>query len=106
MPQFLYRIRPVRHAMLTEGSTEDEQLMVGEHFAYLQQLMADGVLILAGRTQDTDPDGIGIVIFSAESEEAANAIMQGDPAVKAGVFSAKLFPYRVALIQQDNVGEE
>lgn len=106
MPQFLYRIRPVRHAMLTEGPTEDEQLIVSAHFAYLQQLMADGVLILAGRTQDTDPDGMGIVIFNAESEDAAHAIMQHDPAVKAGVFSAKLFAYRVALIQQDNVNEE
>lgn len=106
MPQFLYRIRPVRHAMLTEGPTEDEKFIVGEHFNYLQKLMADGVLILAGRTQDVDPDGMGIVIFQAESEDAAQAIMQNDPAVNAGVFSAKLFPYRVALIEQHNISEE
>lgn len=106
MPQFLYRIRPTRHSMLTEGPTEDEQLIVGEHFAYLRQLMAEGVLILAGRTQTTDLDGMGIVIFNADSEEAARTIMQSDPAVAYGVFSATLFPYRVALIQQDNISEE
>jgi uncharacterized protein YciI len=106
MPQFLYLIRPVRHTMLTEGPTEDEQFIVSEHFKYLQRLMADGVLILAGRTQDVDPEGMGIVVFNAESEDAARGIMQNDPAVHAGVFSARLFPYRIALIAPDNISEE
>ncbi len=59
-------------------------------------MLADGRLTLAGRTQEEIP--FGIVIFEAETE--ARAIMEGDPAVQAGVMSATLHPYRVALIRR------
>ena len=38
MQQFLYRVQPARLAMLTDGPTPDEELIVGEHFAYLEDL--------------------------------------------------------------------
>lgn len=106
MNQYLYRIQPTRMEMLTEGPTPREQELVSQHFAYLEGLMAQGTLILAGRTQTTEEDGLGIVIFAAESDEAAQAIVDGDPAVANGVFKAKLFPYRVALIAEHNVPAE
>jgi len=52
LEQFLYRIQPVRHDMLTKGSTEFESGIVSEHFNYLKRLPEDGVVILAGRTQN------------------------------------------------------
>lgn len=97
--QFLYRIQPTRAAMLTAGPTPEEQAIVGQHFNYLKDLTAKGVVILAGRTLNTDESSFGIVIFRAESEEAARAIMNGDPAVAKGVMKAALFPYRVALME-------
>jgi uncharacterized protein len=100
--QFLYRIQPTRTAMLSEGSTPEERTLVGQHFERLEQLMRAGVVILAGRTLNTDPTSFGIVIFNADSEAAAHALMNDDPAVKGGVFSAELFPYRVALIDAGN----
>lgn len=100
--QFLYRIQPTRPAMLTEGPTDEEAAIVGEHFAYLQGLTAQGTVILAGRTLNTDESSFGIVIFNAETEEAAEAIVQGDPAVRGGVMAATVFPYRVALIREGN----
>lgn len=103
MNQYLYRIRPTRMEMLSEGPTPRESELVSQHFAYLEGLMAQGKLILAGRTQTPDPDGMGIVVFKAESDEAAQAIVDGDPAVANSVFAAKLFPYRVALIAESNV---
>ena len=95
---FLYRIQPTRPEMLTEGPTPQEEQRVGEHFRFLQQLTAEGVVLLAGRTLNTDPSSFGIVIFRAESEEAALRILNEDPAVAAGVFRGELYPYGLALV--------
>jgi uncharacterized protein YciI len=97
--QFLYRIQPTRAALLTEGPTPEEQAIVAEHFNYLKDLTAKGVVVLAGRTLNTDESSFGIVIFRAESETAARRIMNSDPAVAKGVMKATLFPYRVALME-------
>ena len=51
---------------------------------------------LAGRTQNADETAFGLVVFRAESETAARQIMLEDPAVKHGVMTASLYPYRVA----------
>jgi uncharacterized protein len=102
MEQFLYRIQPVRNEMLTRGATETEARIVSEHFNYLKQLVDDGVVILAGRTQSTDYSSFGIVLFKAETIEAARAIMLNDPAVKNGVFRAELYPYKAALFSPNN----
>ena len=101
--QYLYRIQPTRTAMLTEGPTPEESAIVGAHFAHLQDLTARGVVIRAGRTLNTDESGFGIVVFNADSDEQADTIVQGDPAVRGGVMRATLFPYRVALIREQNV---
>jgi uncharacterized protein YciI len=104
MNQYLYRIQPTRMEMLSEGPTPRESELVSQHFQYLQGLMAQGNPILAGRTQTTDdPDGMGIIVLKAESDEVAQTIVDSDPAVANGVFRAKLFPYRVALIAQENL---
>ena len=99
---FLYKIQPVRPAMLTEGSTETESKTVSEHFDYLKNLTENGTVILAGRTQNKDYSSFGIVIFNAETEEKAHEIMNNDPAVKNRVFRAELFPYRNALFTPEN----
>ena len=52
--QFLYVIRPTRIEMLSDGATAEEEAIVSEHFAYLQDLTREGILILAGRTLNTD----------------------------------------------------
>ena len=105
MTTWLYRVRPSRPAMLTEGPTPAEQEAVGRHFAYLQGLCRAGVMHLAGRTLNGDEEGFGICLFSAGSEEEARRVMEGDPAVIAGVMSAQLFPYRVALLNTASLAE-
>ncbi len=101
--QYLYRIQPARPAMLAEGPTPEEAAIVGEHFAYLKGLTERGVVILAGRTLNTDESSFGVIVFNAASEDEARAIVEGDPAVRGGVMRAALFPYRVALIREQNV---
>ena len=88
--------------MLTSGSTEFESRIVSEHFNYLKHLTKGGVVILAGRTQNTDYSSFGIVLFNAETTQAAREIMLNDPAVKNNVFRAELFPYKMALFGPDN----
>ena len=104
--QYLYRVRPTRLAMLSEGPTEQESGALGEHFNYLQDLAAKGTVLMAGRTLNDDERTFGIVVFSAESEEAADQIMRNDPAVKQQVMQAELFPYRVAVWSRDGPSGE
>ena len=99
---YLYKIRPVRPDMLTEGSTESESKTFSEHFDYLKDLTEKGTVMLAGRTQNKDYSSFGIVIFKAESEEKAREIMNNDPAVKNRVFRAELFPYKSSLFKPEN----
>jgi uncharacterized protein len=69
--QFLYRVSATRIAMLTEGPTPEEAAVVGAHFAYLQRLLADGVLLMACRTLYADETTFGIAVFVAGSEVEA-----------------------------------
>ena len=96
--EYLYVLRPTRLAMLTAGPTPAEAAVVGEHFAYLQALTERGVMILVGRTLNNDAETLGLAIFRAGSEAEARAIMENDPAVRQGVMTAKLYPYRIALL--------
>jgi len=86
--------------MLSEGSTPEEDEIVSQHFYWLKENSDKGIVLLAGRTQNTDPSSFGIVIFRAESDQAAQEFAAQDPAVIGGVFSCELYPYRVALLSQ------
>ncbi len=95
---YLYRIQPTRLEMLMQGPTPAEAEIISRHFAYLQQLTEQGVVVLAGRTLNTDERSFGIVIMRADSEEAARDVMEHDPAVAHQVMRAELYPYRIALM--------
>ena len=97
--QYLYKIQPTRLAMVTDPTFQEAQI-VSEHFQYLKDLTQKGVMILVGRTLNTDSSTFGIAIFQADSEETARAIMLNDPAVQKGVMQAELYPYRIALMAQ------
>lgn len=97
MPTYLYKITPTRLEMVIEATPHETEI-VGRHFAYLKNLHAQGVVLLVGRTTNTDASTFGIVIFTAANDEAAQGIMQNDPAVQHGVMKAELYPYRVALL--------
>ncbi|UUX33377.1 YciI family protein [Fundicoccus culcitae] len=95
--QFIYVLKLIP-ALLNEGNwTELEEQIVGRHFSRLEALLAEGKLVLAGKTQGLDEKSFGIVILEVEDEASAVAIMQSDPAVAEGIMTAELFPYRVAL---------
>jgi uncharacterized protein YciI len=95
--QFMYKVRAKRLAMMYQGPNEQEAAILEEHYQYLKGLAAHGVLIMAGRTLNADESAFGVVIFKAESEEAARAIVYADPAVKRNVLGVQLFPFHVAV---------
>ena len=59
MNQWIYVLKVTRLEMLTEGSTPEEDEIVGRHFAYLKDLTEKGVMILMGRTQTADESTFG-----------------------------------------------
>lgn len=95
-PLFLCRIQLTRPAILTAGPTAEESAIMAQHAAHIERLAAAGVVLLAGRTLNTDPGCFGIVVLQAADQEAARAIVDSDPGVHAGVWRAEIFPFRIA----------
>lgn len=100
-PQFLYHFLPGDRPELATNSdawTDQDRETAAAHYSYLEQAAADGLLILAGRSQD----GIGPadVIFEADDEVAARGFMENDPFVSSGLFGASLHPFRAALMRK------
>lgn len=86
--------------LTTEANwTLADQTVVGEHFQRLVKMKESGTVILAGRMDLplNDPEMKGLVIFYAKDEKEANQFMQDDPAVKAKIMQAKVYPYGVAV---------
>ena len=97
MPTYIYKIQPVRPDMLSQGATEDEARITAEHFAYLQRLLEDGTLMLAGRTLTSDYSSFGIAIFDARDDEHMRQLTAADPGVAQKLFRAEWHPFRIAL---------
>jgi len=95
--QYLYVLRLVPRVHDDAAWTEADKAAVSQHFQRLQQATAGGRVILAGRTTETGDKTLGLVIFEAADDAAAQPFMESDPAVVAGVMTATLHPYAVAL---------
>ncbi len=72
-------------------------MALDRHFARFQNAIETGELILAGRTREPGDKTFGIAIFEANDEAAARKFMESDPAVVAGLMTAELHPFSVAL---------
>ena len=84
--------------MHDKGSwTDVENGVIAEHFARLAKAAENGQVILAGRTTESPDKTFGLVIFEAESGEAARLFMESDPAVVANIMTADLHPYSIAV---------
>lgn len=95
---YMYTLDLIRQAIKTEGPTETEAAIVSRHWAHLQDLAAQGKLIFAGRTLSIDEDGFASVVYRANSEDEAWAIMERDPGIREGLFRGHLYPYQVLLV--------
>ena len=93
MNYYLIKYKPPRPTFV-DDDTEEESLIIEQHFEYLQKLLAEEVLFMAGRTDDAH---LGIAVIQADNEQKARSIMENDPAVKNGIFSAELHLFHLAL---------
>jgi uncharacterized protein YciI len=93
---FLVLYHPPRPTFLHDA-TEEENRLVGEHFQYLQGLLAQGKLLIAGPCEDAS---MGIAVLETQDEAEARSILALDPAVTAGVFTCEIKPYRVSLMRK------
>jgi uncharacterized protein YciI len=87
-------LRPKSPSLIDETTLEQEARL-GEHFEYLERALEDGKLILAGPCLDGE---FGIVVFRGATDDEALEFMQNDPAVRHGLMTAELHPFRVSLM--------
>src|SRR5262245_25723384 len=96
MADWLYFLHPPRDGFAAT-MTDAEREVFERHFEYLELLLAQGVLVLAGPT--LGDINTGIAVFEAEDEEAARRVMAEDPAIASGVVTGELRPMRVSLLR-------
>jgi uncharacterized protein YciI len=95
--QFIYVLRLVPRLYDDKNWTKEDNMALSRHFARFKHAIETGELILAGRTQEPGDKTFGIAIFEAKDEDAARKFMESDPAVVAGIMTAKLHPFSIAL---------
>jgi uncharacterized protein YciI len=95
--QYLYVLRLVARLHDDSAWTDADNAAVSQHFQRLQAATAAGQVILAGRTTESGDKTMGLVIFEVANEDEARRFMESDPCVIAGVMTATLHPYAVAL---------
>ena len=96
MAEWIYFIHAPREDFAAT-MTEEEQSVWAAHFQRLQRLLAEGVMILVGPTLGRI--NTGIAVFEAPDEEAAQRIMEEDPAIASGIARGELRPFQVALLR-------
>jgi len=92
---FVGMIRPIRAGFVDDPTPEEERIM-GVHFQYLKDAMADGRLLMAGPCI-AGADTFGLIVLRMESEAEAWAFLEADPSVVGGVQKATLYPFRLSL---------
>jgi uncharacterized protein YciI len=93
---FFAVIKPYRQDFVTNPKEEEDKIM-SDHFLYLQSLLTQDKLFLAGPTLIPE-DPFGIIILEAEDEEEAKNMLENDPSVKAKIQRVVDFrPIRLSL---------
>jgi uncharacterized protein YciI len=75
-----------------EQGPEEQQKIQTAHLKHLESMFKKGILLIAGPMAD-DGDLRGIVVLKVGSMEEAQALIDADPAVKAGRLRVELHPW-------------
>ncbi len=90
MAEWIFFMHPHRDRFI-ETMTPAEQDAFARHMQWLQELDADGRLILAGPCQGDTNTGVGV--FEATDEAEANEIVAREPVTSSGLMRADLRPF-------------
>lgn len=91
-PRAVYWIEYQRGPAWPVGQSAPQQAL-HDHQLYLEGLMQNGKLLMAGLFRDEG--GGGIAVLDTVDERAARHMMEADPAVQAGLLSARLRPWQM-----------
>jgi uncharacterized protein YciI len=93
--QFALLMKATGPEFFKKTQEPDGMRLVDKHFKKLQALTAQGVCIFSGHSLNHDESGFGIIVVRAESEAAAQKIIDDDDLVKAGLVRGTIFPFQV-----------
>ena len=98
MPHFLYRLIPPRPTFPFD-MTDGERAVMATHGSYWSELTEQGTCAIFGPVLDPQ-DPWGLAIVEAETEGAAKAVFDADPAVTSGTCTFRFAPMHVAGMRQ------
>lgn len=101
LSQFIYVLHLVPRLQDQQAWNKEDIAAVDQHFNRLKEATDKGQVIFAGRTPESLDKTFGIVVFEAKDQQAASEFMSTDPAVVAGVMTAELHPFSVALARKN-----
>lgn len=88
------------------GAPEDVKAILPDHLAYQAELERAGSLAFAGPMSDEtgqNMEGVGLIVYRADSMEAAQALAEADPMHKCG---ARSFVLRRWLVNEGSISLE
>jgi len=98
LPQYYFaQLLGTRHGW-PENMTPEESRVMEAHFVYLQKLVRDKKVILAGPVLDPV---FGMIIMKVDFEEEAKEIMDNEPSVVKGVHTYEMHPMLVSLLTEN-----
>jgi len=83
MKCYLCKYLPPRSDFLAT-MTDDEKMWMGQHGAYLDELLAKGQIVAHGPVMDPK-GGYGVSLYRIEDDQDIEALTAQDPIVKNGV---------------------
>lgn len=96
---FIYVLKLTPKYFDEKNWKEEDTQAVQEHFLRFQNMLKEGTLVLAGRTESELKNTFGIAIYYASGIDEAKKIANEDPAVMAGIMTAEVFPFNIALVK-------
>jgi uncharacterized protein YciI len=95
MAEFVCILTPPRQTFVDDITDEEREIM-SRHFRYLQGLLEEGRLVVAGPSLGPV---FGVSVFEADDLDHALEIVAADPAVSSGLQRAEVSPFRVSLLR-------
>jgi uncharacterized protein YndB with AHSA1/START domain/uncharacterized protein YciI len=81
-----------------QDMSDEESRIMGEHFVYLKDLVAQKKVIVAGPVMDPT---FGLVILQVNSKAEAFEIMKNEPSVVQGVHTYEMQPMKLSLMAEN-----
>ncbi|KQR82333.1 YciI family protein [Sphingomonas sp. Leaf343] len=90
MKYYLCKYLPPRADFL-QTMTDDEKTWMGQHGAYMNDLLAKGLIVAHGPVMDPN-GGYGVSLYRIEDDQEIEAFTSQDPIVKNGAGHYEHFP--------------